>query len=417
MTIIDRRSFLVGAGAYAGVCAAGLGTSPSAFALDPWSRRERGGPVLILFFLRGGADGLSLLVPHGDEAYYALRQQIAIRRPGEQNGALDLDGFFGLHPSAKPLLEAFRAGDAVALTAVGNPSNTRSHFEEQDVFETGSLTDRARADGILNRHLASAPGRGPIRAVALGGRLPRILRGPAPALAFEGLDELSVGDGARLGATLSALHKAYGKKAQSAEGLLAGEGLATLDALRELEDVAARPYETKVSYPTSNLGRRAREAARLVKADLGVEVVELDYGGWDTHQNQGGASGPFANLVADLSASIAALREDLGEIWNRTLVLTLTEFGRTAAQNGTGGTDHGWASCALAAGGSLRRDKPRMVLGEWPGLGADALNQGRDLAHSIDFRDVVVEAVGKHLGNERMDVVLPGHEARAIGLI
>ncbi|MEL6906558.1 MAG: DUF1501 domain-containing protein, partial [Planctomycetota bacterium] len=317
----------------------------AAFGADFASDRPR--RTLVLVFLRGGMDGLNLLVPYGDPDYARLRPGIGIPAPGSRQGAaVDLDGFFGLHPAAAPLAPLFASGMAAGVHAVGTPANTRSHFLEQDRWETAVDENGLETPGWLGRYLAASPGRGPIRALALGERLPRSLRGEVPALALPGLDQLvsSGGDPGKLDRTARALEKAYG----GAGGALGGAGRTALDAVRQLEDVARNAQPSTVAYPDTGLGRRARELARLVRADVGLELVELDYGGWDTHENQGGTQGQYANRVRELAGALEALVRDLDDRMDDVMVLVTSEFGRTAAQNGTGGTDHGWGNCVLA---------------------------------------------------------------------
>ncbi len=416
--MLTRRVFLKSSGALA-VCA---GAAPFArLGAQPLSRATSG-KALVLIFLRGGCDGLNLVVPHGEARYYALRPWIAIPRPGQPNGAVDLDGFFGLHPRAVALQPFFASGTAVALHAVGSDHNTRSHFEEQDVWETGLLENTVSSDGWLNRHLQTSEGAGSIRAMSIGDSLPRVLRGKSEAIALRGLSDLSfTNDASRLPSITAALERAHaGGDGEDARGLLSRSARETLEALEDLQRLAAEPYESGVEYPNNDLGRRLREVARILKAGVGLEVCELDYGGWDTHQYQGGADGAFGNLTTTLAESVAAFCDDLGDKLDDVLVLTVSEFGRTAAQNGTGGTDHGWGGCMLALGGPVRaksEGKARNVLGEWPGLEREQLQDERDLANTTDFRDVFAEVVKGHLGNPKLDVVLPDHQARPVGLI
>ena len=369
-------------------------------------------PTLVTVFLRGGLDGLNLIVPHGEEAYYRLRPQLAIPRPAGDGTAVDLDGFFGLHPAAAAWKPWFDSGAAAAVHAVGTASNTRSHFEEQDRWETAVEGATLEATGWLNRYLATTGGPGPVRALALGDSLPRALRGDVTTLALRGLSDLVPrGSGRGLERTLDALERAYGSgDGADARGLLGREGRASLEALAELREVARNPPETRVAHPETELGRRARELGRLLRADVGLEVVQLDVGGWDTHQYQGGVQGAYANNVRQLADALAALLRDLQDVRDDVLVLVLSEFGRTAAQNGTGGTDHGWGNCVVALGAPLTRTnslRAGPVVGDWPGLERDQLNQGRDLAHTSDFRGLYAEAL-RFLGVTEPDDVIGG---------
>jgi uncharacterized protein (DUF1501 family) len=412
-----RRQLLQGAGSWAALASTPWGAL--AFEENPVTASRA--PTLVLLFLRGGADGLNLLVPHGEPAYYELRPGIAIPRPGGENSAVDLDGFFGLHPAAAALAPLFAEGLAAAIPAIGHGRNTRSHFEEQDRLETAIDDNLVSTSGWLSRHLQTSQGRGPVRALALGESLPRSLRGEVNAISLRGLADLAL-PGSTQGAdlTLAALDRAYGgKSASRVPASLGAGGQASLKALEELRVVASRADESTVEFPDSGLGRRAREAARLIRADLGLEVIELDLGGWDTHLNQGGARGTYADRVRELAEALHALVRDLESRMHEVCIVTLTEFGRTAAQNGTNGTDHGWASCALLLGGVVQASRARRagpILGRWPGLEREVLNQGRDLAHSTDFRDLYAELLG-FLGNARVAEVLPGHEPTPIGLL
>ncbi|MEM6673539.1 MAG: DUF1501 domain-containing protein [Planctomycetota bacterium] len=414
---LTRRSFLQAASA------AGLSFSTlraATFEDDPTGGKRK--PTLVVVFLRGGVDGLNLIVPYGEDAYYRLRPQLGIRRPGSADGtAIDLDGFFGLHPAAASLAPMFQSGLAACVHAVGTPANTRSHFEEQDRWETAVDGAELETSGWLNRYLSGSRGRGPVRALALGERLPRSMRGDVATLALRGLDDLvprgSQGD---LERTLTALGRAYGGgKGGGSSELLRREGRASLEALEQLKDVARNPPASKVEYPNTDLGRRARELARLVRADVGLEIVELDVGGWDTHENQGAAQGTYANNVRQVSDALAALVRDLEDDLDDLMIVTVSEFGRTAAQNGTFGTDHGWGSCVLALGGPVLRTRAKRkgpVLGDWPGLEREQLNQERDLAHTTDFRDVYAEML-TFLGCKDVGEVLPGHGVTRLGLV
>jgi uncharacterized protein (DUF1501 family) len=403
---MNRRQVLKATGALAAMAAP--------FGRVAFGARPAGtqGKTLVVLFLRGGVDGLNLVVPHGEGRYYELRQYIAIPRPGRDGGALELDERFGLHPSAEPLRRWFESGEALAVHAVGRPGNSRSHFEEQDRWETAVDAPDLRTAGWLNRHLMTSEGRGPVRAVAIGDSLPRMLRGDAPALALRGLDDLAFAQGAGGFGSLAPLlehERAAGDEADAQE-LLRRSVAEAVRALRELSGVADASADSGVEYPQTGLARKLREVARLVRGDVGLEVAAVDLGGWDTHQDQGGARGTYANRVGELAGALSAFLEDLGERREDVLVLTLTEFGRTAAQNGTGGTDHGTASCSLLVGGGLaRRADARPVLGQWPGLEPEELRDRRDLAPATDYRDLIAEAVADHLGNPALDVVLPGH--------
>jgi uncharacterized protein (DUF1501 family) len=433
---MSRRFFLKSSGAlamYLGVtplqafaqstAASTATTQPAAAALTA----VRKGKTLVVIFLRGGMDGLNFVTPWKDPGYASQRRGLAIPAPRKGEGsAVDLDGFFGLHPRAAALKPLFDKKSAVAAHAVGYDLNTRSHFEEQDTWETGVTGNTINSDGWLNRHLATSEGHGIVRAVSVGDSLPRILRGEAPAYAIRGLDQLALPKSkTSQDVVAAALEHAYQKDAMTqrtaAQDMLADAGKATLEGVKQLRKVADMDLRSAVEYPNTELGRKLSTAARLIRADIGVEIVEVDLGGWDTHQYQGnGAGGQFGNLVGQFSDAVAAFNQDLGDRMNDVLVLTLSDFGRTVAENGSYGTDHGWGNCMLAMGGPVLATRAKKdagpVVGKWPGLLPDQLHQGRDLKHTTDFRDVIAEAVRTHLGNEQLQTLLPNHRFTSPGL-
>lgn len=435
---ITRRYFLMGTGAlalYMGV--APLRLLAESRLVRPVAKRK----TLVVIFLRGGADGLNLVVPFGDPSYYDLRKTIAIAAPTAQGApgtkAIDLDGFFGLHPRLSGLAPLFASGQAVAAHAVGYDKNTRSHFEEQDTWETGITGNTIHGDGWLNRHLATSAGWGPIRAVSIGDALPRILHGRAAAFAIRGLEDLTI-PGGKGGAdhVAAALEQAYctpvptGREGRRMTGpavdALRQSADLTLDGVRELRKLQAEKYTPAAPYPRTGLGNKLMQVARLIKANVGLEVAEVDLGGWDTHNNQGtGSAGGYANLVGELGDALAAFNADLGDAMDDVAVVSLSDFGRTAAENGTQGTDHGWGNAMLLMGGPvLRASKAaesagaaRKVVTKWPGLAPDQLHQKRDLLHTTDFRDVIAELVRVHLGNANLETVLPTHTFKPVGLV
>lgn len=428
---LTRRYFLKTTGAlaaYLGVAPAGAMTAMGrGVVLRP---RVVKGRTLVVIFLRGGADGLNLVVPHGDPWYARHRRSIALGPPGSgrDDAVLDLDGLFGLHPRLAPLMPMFDSGLAVAAHAVGYAKNTRSHFEEQDTWETGIVGNTVNSDGWLNRHLATSTGHGPIRAVSIGDTLPRILQGDAPAYAIRGIENLTMptarADPAAIAAALEHAYQADPAAERSAaRDLLSQTARTTLDGIDEIRGVLEAPYQPAARYPRSGLARQLMQVARLIKSDVGLEVAEVDLNGWDTHAQQGtGGGGVLGTLAGTLASAVAAFSEDLGDKLDDVVVATLTDFGRTAAENGTAGTDHGWANCMLLVGGPVARanasaGRARRVVTDWPGLAPDQLNDGRDLLHTTDFRDVLGELVTVHLGNPAIKRVLPSHAFAPVGLI
>jgi uncharacterized protein (DUF1501 family) len=425
---ITRRYFLKSSGALAVYCGinplrtlADVGLSASD--VKPVAK----GRTFVAIFLRGGMDGLNFIVPFKDPGYAQLRRSIALGAPGAGDGVHDLDGFFGLNPRAVALAPLFQNGTAMALHAVGYDLNTRSHFEEQDTWETGVTGNTVNSDGWLNRHLLTSQGHGPVRAVSIGNVLPRILRGKAPAFALHGISDLTLpgADHIADAEMTAALEHAYctppRDHTSAAQDLLAETAQTTIDGVELIKAKLATMMVSPVVYPKTDFGRKLQQVAQLIKSDIGLEVAEVDYDGWDTHQNQGGAGGHYGDLAQGFAEGLAAFAKDLGDRLNDTLVLTMSDFGRTAAENGTGGTDHGWANCMIAVGGGLATTSAggivKPVLSKWPGLAPEQLHQGRDLLHTTDFRDVLGEVVSVHLGNPQIKTVLPSHDFKPVGLL
>ena len=417
---MQRRVFLR-SGTFALVT---LGLNPTFLRRTVFATELRGaarGKVLVVLFQRGAADALNMVVPHGDAAYYALRPTIAIPRPGARaEAALDLDGFFGLHPALAPLQPLYQRGMLAPIHAVGSPSATRSHFDAQDYMESGTPDVKSTPDGWLNRYLAThgtceecapAPAAGShFRAVALTNQTPRILEGPAPTVAMNSLQEFTVRATGSQVERLEALYRT------GRADIIHGTGSDMFDAVKMLKSADPSRYAPAAgaNYPRSRFGTQLMQIAQLIKADLGVEVAFADVGGWDTHNNQGGATGLLANRLGDFASAIAALTTDLGDRMEDVVILTMSEFGRTARQNGSGGTDHGHAGCLFVIGGSVKGGK---VHGKWPGLEPEQLNEGRDLALTTDFRSVFGEIVRKHLGAGALDRIFPGFAGKDLGLI
>jgi uncharacterized protein (DUF1501 family) len=414
---MQRRVF-VKSGALALVT---MGLNPSflrrtAFAAD--LKRAAKGKTLICLFQRGAADALNMIVPHGDPMYYRLRPNIGIPRPAvlglERRAApaVELDEFFGLHPSLAPLKPLWDRKMLAAVHAVGSPSATRSHFDAQDYMETGTPDDKGTPDGWLNRYLATkgtcaecltSPEAkpSPFRAVALAQQTPRILEGPSPTVAMSGLEEFTVRATGSQAERLEALYRT------GSADLVHSSGSEMFEAVKMLRAANPQRYLPRngAEYPRSEFGRRLMQIAQLIKADVGVEVAFADVGGWDTHVNQGGSVGQLANRLDDFAKSVAALVTDLGDRMGDVVILTMSEFGRMAKENGNGGTDHGHGGALFVIGGDVHGQK---VYGKWPGLAPEQLYEGRDLALTSDFRAVFSEVAGKHLGATQLEKVFPG---------
>jgi len=375
--------------------------------------------VLIAIFQRGAVDGLNVVVPHGEAAYYAARPGIAVPRPHAAGGAdpaVDLDGFFGFHPRLSPLESIYRRGQLAVVHACGSPDPTRSHFDAQDFMESGTPGTKSTGDGWLNRVLQSAPDRtdSAFRGVAVSPQLPRALLGRAPALALGPIAQFGIRGGSP--SLAAAFEQEY---AGISDPRLQATSRETFDAVRTLKAVNLQNYQPAAGadYPRSPFGNALREIAQLVKADVGLQVAFADVGGWDTHVNQGASAGQLANRLDDFAKGLAALATDLDDRLGDVVVLTMSEFGRTVRQNGNAGTDHGHGNAMLVIGGNINGGR---VLGRWPGLRPDQLYEGRDLAVTTDFRDVFGEIAERHLGIADTATIFPGYQvsrARFTGLL
>jgi len=409
----SRRVFLKN-GAFAFVS---LGFAPAFFARtamagDTSVRARR----LIAIFQRGAVDGLNMIVPFGEAEYYRARSSIAIPKPGDaENGALDLDGFFGLNPRLQPLKRFWDDRRLAIVHACGSPDSTRSHFDAQDYMETGTPGSKSTVDGWLNRYLqakrdeAAQHEKHPFRAVSLTQQLPRLLQGSAPAVAINQIAQFGVRAGQRGDETAAMFEAAYGA---APDRLLNGTGRDAFDAMKLLKTTDPRSYQpaSGVEYPTSSFGQALKQIAQLAKANVGLEVAFADVGGWDTHVNQGASQGQLATRLNDFARSIAALATDLGDALDDTVILTMSEFGRAVSENGNRGTDHGHGNAMLAIGGGVRGGR---VYGKWPGLAVEQRYERRDLAVTTDFRDVFGEIVVRHLGLADARPIFPGYNVSA----
>jgi uncharacterized protein (DUF1501 family) len=403
-----RRYFLRnGALAMAGVGAAPLWLERALYAQTPGARKK----ILVAIFQRGAADGLNVVVPHGEQAYYSLRPSIAIPRPSSKDdAAIDLDGFFGLHPSLAPLKPLYDQQHLAIVDAVGSPDPTRSHFDAQDYMESGTPGLKATQDGWMNRALPKAQGKvSPVRAVALGQTLPRAMRGVQPAIAMQSIDSFQVRNA-------EAARQFQSMYAESKDPLIQATGRETFEAMAMLQSIQRQGYTPAAGadYPRARLGQSLQQIAQLIKSDVGVEMAFADIGGWDHHTNELGA-GPqqLPGLLREFGASLVAFWKDMGDRMQDIVLVTMSEFGRTARENGNRGTDHGHANCMFVMGGQVKGGK---VHGKWPGLEREQLYEGRDLALTTDFRDVLGELVARHLGTPSVKGVFPGYDPKFLGL-
>ncbi len=400
---MNRRVFLKN-GAFALLS---LGFAPSFLARTAKAAGARG-KVLVAIFQRGAVDGLNVVVPFGETAYYAARPTIAIPQPGRGDEAgLDLDGFFALHPRLAPLKPLYDGGHLALVHAVGSPDSTRSHFDAQDFMETATPGVKNTQDGWLNRCLRveRRDDPTPFRAVALSPQLPRSLQGTAPALALNQIAQFGIRAGRMGPGTAQALEAEYG---MAADRILGGTGREAFDAIRMLRAADPQRYQPAngADYPRSAFGDALRQIAQLIRSDVGLEVAFAELGGWDTHVNQGSATGQLAARLDDLARALAALFADLGPRMDDVVVLTMSEFGRTVSENGNRGTDHGHGNVMVVMGGAVRGGK---VYGSWPGLAPEQRYEGRDLQVTTDFRDVFAEVAARHLGLPDPSPIFPGY--------
>jgi len=350
---------------------------------------------LVVVILRGALDGLAAVPPYGDRDYAGLRRDFALRPPGEKGSALALDGFFGLHPSLAFLGQSYRARELTVFHALASPYRDRSHFDGQDVLESGTPRPHASQTGWLNRALAAAPARAQREAgVALGQNVPLVMRGPAAVASWSPSRLIALDDD-----TLARLTDLYAGDALLSTRLadaLASNAIAAESAGDGA--MSATSNASPANAPAANNARYAEvvgAAAGFLRQADGPKVAVFDTTGWDTHANEGGAEGQLAGRLAALDGGLATLKQGLGPAWNHTAVLLITEFGRTAAINGTRGTDHGTATMAFLVGGAVAGGR---VISDWPGLSSRALYQGRDLAPTLDLRSVLKGLLEEHVG-------------------
>ena len=409
----NRRIFL----RHSALAMVGAGTAPlwlqrALYAsAAPYPRKK----ILVAIFQRGAADGLNLVVPHGEKAYYKMRPTIAVPPPsaGSPDAAVDLDGFFGLHPSLASLKPLFDRRHLAIVDAAGSPDPTRSHFDAQDYMESGTPGLKATASGWMNRALARAKGKvSPVRAVAIGPVLPRAMRGGQPAISLQRIDNFQVHD--------PEAAKQFEQMYESApDPAMRATGRETFEAVSMLQAIQRQPYSPSdgAEYPRTPFGDSLKQIARLIKAEVGLEMAFADIGGWDHHVNETGArasQGQLANLLRPYGQALCAFWTDMGDRMADIALVTMSEFGRTAHENGNRGTDHGHANCMFVMGGPVKGGK---VYGQWPGLAVAQLYEGRDLALTTDFRDVLGELVVRHMRTPSVAEVFPGHTPKFLGLV
>lgn len=416
MNGLNRRDFLKVAGA----AATALPGLPSVLAQDAGRGTKAVSDVrtLVTIYLRGGMDALNAVVPFGDKRYYEIRPTIAIpAADGDEGpGVIKLDDTFGLHPSMKALRKWWDAKRFAAVVNAGSPHTTRSHFDAQDFMEYAAPGLRTVKAGWLNRYLEGSKARvksdGPqLRALAMQGLLPRALRGPCPVLA---VPDRSVLNNEKVLDTFEDVYGSGGgmEGPRSDDDPVVQAGRETLETLKRYKEIigSAKKGERKGNYP-GGLGDKLRDIASVVRADAGLEVACVDVGGWDHHAQEGSNAGTISRMLENLSQSLDAFAEDLGPYLDSTLVLVITEFGRTCRENGNNGTDHGHGGCMLMLGGGL---KGGQIHGKWTGLDDKALYQSRDLPVTTDFRDVFADVLRHHMKWEPAKEFFPDYKAGTV---
>ena len=365
------------------------------------------GDTLVVVFLRGAADVLNMVVPHGEEAYYQLRPSLGIARPDDsrtkkEERTVDLDGFFGLHPNMSPLLEAWQSEQLAIIHACGAPDESRSHFKAMELMERGVDDERGPASGWIGRHLATlnTGNASPLRAVGMGTRPQRSLSGSVPVSALRSIADFHLGGDQRaLQQMRSALSTVY------QDDIMGQETLSIMDTLQKLD---VQNYQSPITnYPDTEFGLALKQTAMLIKAEVGLEVSAIDLGGWDTHFAQGSSTGIMPNLMKDLAEGLAAFHADMADHQNKLTTVTMSEFGRRASENGSLGTDHGHGSMMMVLGGNVDGGK---VHGHWPGLEEGQLIGPGDLAVTTDYRDVLSEVLSKRLNNPATSDVFPEYQ-------
>ncbi len=377
------------------------------------------GDTLVVLFLRGAADVLNMVVPHGEEAYYRLRPTLGVARPDDGRAnpgerVLDLDGFFGLHPALAPLLAPWQAGHLAPVHAVGAPDESRSHFKAMALMERGVEDERGPATGWIGRHLAllDTGNSSPLRAIGLGQNPQQSLRGPVPVTALQSIADFHLGGDLRAAAQMRASLAALYAGGEPLD-VIGRETLEILDTLEALDPAAYLPQGAAV-YPESELGLGLRQVAMLIKAEAGLEVAAIDLGGWDTHFGQGVLLGNMPSLMTDLAAGLAAFHADMVDYLGKLTVVVMSEFGRRAYENASLGTDHGHGSMMLLMGGNVMGGRVHTL---WPGLAEGQLFGPGDLAVTIDYRDVLAEVLSKRMGNPAVGEVFPEFGINAVGAL
>lgn len=395
--MLTRRTVLKGLMLAGGFCLLPMGGRAWALSSPDVANKH-----MIVILMRGAVDGLSIVTPYMEPNYYNMRSSIALQAPGASDGLLYLDGFFGLHPSLASVMPLWQNRSLAFIQASGSPAETRSHFEAQDIMETALINSAIAQQGWMNGLAQVLPdNHSPTRALSFGNVLPKIFQGPqnistVPTNLHQG------GKGPQLDKEFAEL---YGTKGELGE--LYNQAVSARDSM--MQDMSQEMIAANKGAPGADaFVQQCEKAAAMIKHDPNIQLVFMDVGGWDTHVNQGNAKGQLAGRLEKLGQGITTLAENLGEQYNNTVILVMSEFGRTVAQNGNGGTDHGHGNVAWLAGGGVRGGR---VYSRWPGLNQNQLWEGRDLAVTTDFRSIIGTVVAGHFGLDDTDMkrVIPGY--------
>ena len=384
------------------------------------SQADVRGDVLVVVFLRGGIDGLSAVVPYGDGAsYYDARPTLSVAEPGSsQQAALDLDGYFGLHPSMAPLLDIYRSSDLAIVHATGLTDSTRSHFDAMQFMEYGTPGKKSSATGWVGRHLQTAATRNdsPFRAVGMGAMVPSSLHGPVTPLSLRSIADFHLkGREGELLRAQQALMDLY--RVDAPVDALGSQTQLVFETIEMLDDLSVDGYQPAhgATYPADEegFGLGLRQIAQLIKADVGLEVACIDLGGWDTHENQGTHDGFFDQHLGLLSQGLNAFYTDMQDSMRSITVVTMSEFGRRVTENASAGTDHGHGNFMMVMGGDVHGGQVHAL---WPTLAPEKLSEG-DLAITTDYRDVLAEVVSQRLLNPAIDTIFPDFVHTPLGII
>ncbi len=421
--MVSRRGFLKGGGlALFGIGLGGIpGFLAEAVASTANSSLYKKRKIMVCIFQRGAMDGLMAVTPFTDNFLKEARPSLfmsAAKGIGNAKPLIDLDGRFGLHPSLAAFEPMFRENRLGIVHGIGSPNSTRSHFDVQDYMESGTPLKKGTTSGWLNRAigLLGHEGATPFQGVSLTSSLPRSFYGENAAVAIKNLADFNIQMRGNLAGAKMASRSFEDLYDETSSGLLKDTGKESFEAIKILQKTDVRNYKpaNNVVYPQSSLGNSLKQIAQLIKMDVGMEVAFAESGGWDTHFNQGTDTGVFARNVTDLSNCMMAFWSDLSGYQDEVTVMTMTEFGRTVAQNGTGGTDHGRASCNFILGNGV---KGGIVHGLVNPLSKDNLEDGRDLAVTTDFRSVFSEVADVHLGLSNDKVLFPDFDGKKIGVM